>query len=157
MERVDGLLLGAQQQHQYFNSSDHVTATHKGMDMEYHAIAGVNVQDRVQFEADKQAVYRYLGILGDILSCVVQCCFFSDSRHPLFPLLALLLEKCEEATRGEVDTRVVLSSLENDVRAFIQHERDGNKTLMTDDAEVDGLVLHKHWSIMTSSITFISS
>lgn len=63
-----------------------------------------------------------------------------NSRHPLFPLLALLLEKCEEATRGEVDTRVVLSSLENDVRAFVQHERDGNKTLMTDDAEVDGLV-----------------
>lgn len=59
MERVDGLLLsGAQQQHQYFNSSDHGSAAHKGLDMEYHAIAGVNVQDRVQFEADKQAVYR---------------------------------------------------------------------------------------------------
>ncbi|XP_057374948.1 homeobox protein PKNOX2-like [Daphnia carinata] len=119
MERVDVLLSGAQQQHQYFNSSDHVSAAHKGMDVEYHAIAGVNVQDRVQFEADKQAVYR----------------------HPLFPLLALLLEKCEEATRGEVDTRVVLQGLENDVRAFVQHERDGNKTLMTDNAEVDGLML----------------
>ncbi len=58
MERVDVLLSGAQQQHQYFNSSDHVSAAHKGMDVEYHAIAGVNVQDRVQFEADKQAVYR---------------------------------------------------------------------------------------------------
>jgi len=56
-------------------------------------------------------------------------------------LLALLLEKCEEATRGEVDTRVVLQGLENDVRAFVQHERDGNKTLMTDNAEVDGLVI----------------
>lgn len=59
MERVDGLLLsGAQQQHQYFNNSDHGTTAHKGMDIGYHAIAGVNVQDRVQFEADKQAVYR---------------------------------------------------------------------------------------------------
>jgi hypothetical protein len=58
----------------------------------------------------------------------------------LFPLLALLLEKCEEATRGEVDTRVVLSSLENDVKAFIQQERDDNKKLMTDNVEVDGLV-----------------
>lgn len=58
MERVDGLLLsGAQQQHQYFNSSDHATSAHKGMDMDYNA--GVNVLDRVQFEADKQAVYRY--------------------------------------------------------------------------------------------------
>ena len=61
-------------------------------------------------------------------------------RHPLFPLLALLLEKCEEATRGEVDTRVVLSSLENDVKAFIQQEKEGNKPLMTNDVEVDGLV-----------------
>lgn len=73
-----------------------------------------------------------------LVSFVDYC--FRIARHPLFPLLALLLEKCEEATRGEVDTRVVLSSLENDVRAFIQHEKDGNKTLMTDDAEVDGLV-----------------
>jgi hypothetical protein len=64
----------------------------------------------------------------------------SVPRHPLFPLLALLLEKCEEATRGEQDTRVVLSGLENDVRAFIQHGKDGNKKLMTDDPEVDGLV-----------------
>lgn len=58
----------------------------------------------------------------------------------MFPLLALLLEKCEEATRGEIDTRVVLSSLESDVKAFIQQERDSNKALMTDDVEVDGLV-----------------
>ena len=68
---------------------------------------------------------------------------FRFFRHPLFPLLALLLEKCEEATRGEVDTRTVLSSLENDVRVFIQHEKDGNKTLTTDDVEVDGLVREK--------------
>lgn len=61
-------------------------------------------------------------------------------RHPLFPLLALLLEKCEEATRGEVDTRIVLGSLESDVKAFIQHEREGNKALTTDNMEVDGLV-----------------
>lgn len=39
-----------------------------------------------------------------------------------------------------MDTRVVLGGLENDVRAFIQHERDGNKKLVTDNPEVDGLV-----------------
>ena len=66
--------------------------------------------------------------------------FASFIRHPLFPLLALLLEKCEEATRGEVDTRVVLGSLEDDVKAFIQHEKEENKALMTDNLEVDGLV-----------------
>jgi len=62
-------------------------------------------------------------------------------RHPLFPLLALMLEKCEEATRGEADTQTVLSSLENDVQVFIQHEKDGNKMLTTDDVEVDELML----------------
>ena len=72
--------------------------------------------------------------------CAILTCFNCSVRHPLFPLLALLLEKCEEATRGEVDTRVVLSSLENDVKAFIQQERDDNKKLMTDNVEVDGLV-----------------
>ena len=63
MEQVDvGLLLsGAQQQQlQYFHSS----ASHKGLDIEYQNVpAGVNnVQDRVQFEADKQAVYRYFNL-----------------------------------------------------------------------------------------------
>jgi len=66
--------------------------------------------------------------------------FFVLTRHPLFPLLALLLEKCEEATRGDQDTRVVLGSLEEDVRAFIQHGKDGNKKLTTENPEVDGLV-----------------
>lgn len=80
-------------------------------------------------------------IAGSAHQFVASSLSSSIFRHPLFPLLALLLEKCEEATRGEVDTRVVLQGLENDVRAFIQHERDGNKTLMTDDAEVDGLVI----------------
>lgn len=64
----------------------------------------------------------------------------SSCRHPLFPLLALLLEKCEEATRGELETRVVLSSLDNDVQAFVKHEIDSNKNLMTDNPEVDSLV-----------------
>ena len=84
----------------------------------------------------------------------VSHCLFG--RHPLFPLLALLLEKCEEATRGEVDTRVVLGSLENDVRAFIQHEAEGNKKLMTDNPEVDGLVSHLAQPPQRYTMTFLT-
>lgn len=77
-------------------------------------------------------------------------------RHPLFPLLALMLEKCEEATRGEADTQTVLSSLENDVQVFIQHEKDGNKMLTTDDVEVDELVRQiRSMGISLFSLTYI--
>lgn len=112
---MDGLLSGAQQQHHYY-SSDHAN---KEMSLDYNDGLATAIQDRSQFEADKQSVYR----------------------HPLFPLLALLLEKCEEATRGEADTQTVLSSLENDVQVFIQHEKEGNKSLTTNDVEVDELML----------------
>lgn len=82
MERVDGLLLsGAQQQHQYFNSSDHATPAHKGMDVDFNN--GVNVQDRVQFEADKQAVYRYFVIHKNLLFHLLTVLF--DVQAPVVP------------------------------------------------------------------------
>lgn len=128
-----------QQQHQYY-SHVHTLESGKGLDLEYQAAEAGGVLDRAQFEADKQAVYRYTPQPGYITKSeeIVLTLYFY--RHPLFPLLALLLEKCEEATRGEVDTRVVLSSLENDVKAFIDQEKESNKPLMTNNVEVDGLV-----------------
>jgi len=119
MNGIESLLLnGAQQQHHYYSNNGGAVSKEMGS-FDYHSGASSEVQNRTQFEADKQAVYR----------------------HPLFPLLALLLEKCEEATRGDQDTRVVLGSLEEDVRAFIQHGKDGNKKLTTENPEVDGLML----------------
>lgn len=51
---MDGLLSGAQQQHHYY-SSDHAN---KEMSLDYNDGLATAIQDRSQFEADKQSVYR---------------------------------------------------------------------------------------------------
>ena len=73
-------------------------------------------QSQAQFEADKRAVYE----------------------HPLFPLLALLLEKCELATQtADVCSAETFSA---DVQAFIQHQQRDRKPFLIDQPEVDQLV-----------------
>ena len=73
-------------------------------------------QNQAQFEADKRAVYE----------------------HPLFPLLALLLEKCELATQtADVCSPEAFSA---DVQAFIQHQQRDRKPFLIDQPEVDQLV-----------------
>lgn len=75
-----------------------------------------NLVDQAQFEADKRAVYK----------------------HPLFPLLALLFERCEQATQSSDN-----ASTENfnmDIQAFVQHQEHDRKPFLTNDAEIDGLV-----------------
>lgn len=59
-------------------------------------------------------------------------------RHPLFPLLAMLLEKCELATQtNECPTA---TTFDNDIKNYImQHNRDG-KPFFTEDQELDNLV-----------------
>lgn len=59
-------------------------------------------------------------------------------RHPLFPLLAMLLEKCEVATQtSECPTS---ATFDNDIKNYImQHNREG-KPFFTDDQELDNLV-----------------
>ena len=59
-------------------------------------------------------------------------------RHPLFPLLALLLEKCELAMRtAEVG---VCESVSSDVRAFVRHQHSDHKPLAAARPEVNQLV-----------------
>ena len=59
MDDASGLLLsGAHLQHHYYGGDDN---ENKDIGWEYHA--GSHVQDRAQFEADKQAVYR-LELIG---------------------------------------------------------------------------------------------
>ncbi|XP_043215039.1 homeobox protein PKNOX2-like [Amphibalanus amphitrite] len=74
-------------------------------------------QSQAQFEADKRAVYE----------------------HPLFPLLALLLEKCELATQtADVCSAETFSA---DVQAFIQHQQRDRKPFLIDQPEVDQLMI----------------
>ncbi|XP_050425758.1 homeobox protein PKNOX2-like [Adelges cooleyi] len=83
------------------------------------AIANNNIQqpDQAVFEADKRAVYK----------------------HPLFPLLALLFERCEQATQS-----ATISNSENfniDIQAFVQHQERDRKPFLTNDTEIDGLMI----------------
>ncbi|XP_037086049.1 homeobox protein PKNOX2-like [Pollicipes pollicipes] len=74
-------------------------------------------QNQAQFEADKRAVYE----------------------HPLFPLLALLLEKCELATQtADVCSAETFSA---DVQAFIQHQQRDRKPFLINQPEVDELMI----------------
>ncbi|CAH0689098.1 unnamed protein product [Chilo suppressalis] len=73
--------------------------------------------DQAQFEADKRAVYK----------------------HPLFPLLALLLERCEQATAGAEPPAA--DAFGADLQAFVQHQRRDRRPFLVDDPEIDGLMI----------------
>ncbi|XP_055322412.1 homeobox protein PKNOX1-like isoform X1 [Sitodiplosis mosellana] len=97
------------------------------------ASPNANIIDQAQFEADKRAVYK----------------------HPLFSLLALMLEKCEQATQGYIPkaSSTTSSSSPNgtsngesdsftkDIQAFIQMLEKENRPLLTNNAELDGLMI----------------
>ncbi|XP_022248632.1 homeobox protein PKNOX2-like [Limulus polyphemus] len=70
-----------------------------------------------QFEADKRAVYK----------------------HPLFPLLALLFEKCEIAMQSSESP--LSESFNMDIQAFVQHQERDRKPIFSDNPEVDGLMI----------------
>lgn len=76
-----------------------------------------DAQAQAQLEADKRAVYK----------------------HPLFPLLALLFEKCERATQSA--EAPCSESFSSDIQAFVQHQEQDRKPFFSDDPEVDGLMV----------------
>ncbi|XP_050526900.1 homeobox protein PKNOX2-like [Daktulosphaira vitifoliae] len=83
------------------------------------SLANNNIQqpDQAVFEADKRAVYK----------------------HPLFPLLALLFERCEQATQSA--TILNSESFNTDIQAFVQHQEQDRKPFFTNDTEIDGLMI----------------
>ncbi|KAK7582593.1 hypothetical protein V9T40_014038 [Parthenolecanium corni] len=73
--------------------------------------------DQAAFEADKRTVYK----------------------HPLFPLLALIFERCEQATQcAEIPSAEGFSM---DIQAFVQHQDKDQRPFLTNDDEVDGLMI----------------
>ncbi|KAJ8980379.1 hypothetical protein NQ317_009373 [Molorchus minor] len=73
--------------------------------------------DQAQFEADKRAVYK----------------------HPLFPLLALLFERCELATQSSDLQSSDAFNL--DIQAFVQHQERDRKPFLSNEPEIDGLMI----------------
>lgn len=59
-------------------------------------------------------------------------------RHPLFPLLALLFEKCEQATQGS--ECITSASFDVDIENFVHQQEREHKPFFSEDPELDNLV-----------------
>ncbi|KAJ7416609.1 hypothetical protein BTVI_35145 [Pitangus sulphuratus] len=75
------------------------------------------VESQTPMDADKQAIYR----------------------HPLFPLLALLFEKCEQSTQGSEGT--TSASFDVDIENFVRKQEKEGKPFFCEDPETDNLGL----------------
>lgn len=73
--------------------------------------------DQAQFEADKRQIYK----------------------HPLFPLLALLFEKCELATQSAECPSS--DSFNVDIQAFVQHQQQEKRPLLAESEETNELMI----------------
>ncbi|XP_060703090.1 homeobox protein PKNOX2 isoform X3 [Hemiscyllium ocellatum] len=80
-------------------------------------VATVPLDPQAQLESDKRAVYR----------------------HPLFPLLALLFEKCEQATQGS--ECITSASFDVDIENFVHQQEQEHKPFFSDDPEIDSLMV----------------
>ena len=70
-------------------------------------------------------------------------------RHPLFPLLALLFEKCELATQSSECPST--ESFNLDIQAFVQHQGREGKPFFTDNHDVNDLVINYKLIMLNSS------
>nr|ACM08334.1 Homeobox protein PKNOX1 [Salmo salar] len=59
-------------------------------------------------------------------------------RHPLFPLLALLFEKCEQSTQGS--DCVTSASFDVDIENFVRSQEKEGKAFFSEDPDLDNLV-----------------
>ncbi|XP_075703368.1 homeobox protein PKNOX1 isoform X1 [Rhinoderma darwinii] len=60
-------------------------------------------------------------------------------RHPLFPLLALLFEKCEGCTQGSEST--TSASFDLDIETFVRRQHKEGKDFFSEDPETDSLMV----------------
>merc|ERR1711892_1153972 len=73
--------------------------------------------DQAQFESDKRLIYK----------------------HPLFPLLALLFEKCELATQSAECPSS--EGFNVDIQAFVQHQQQDKRPLLSESDEANELMI----------------
>ncbi|XP_056308724.1 homeobox protein PKNOX1-like, partial [Danio aesculapii] len=60
-------------------------------------------------------------------------------RHPLFPLLALLFEKCEQSTLGS--DCVTSASFDVDIENFVRSQEKDGKAFFSEDPDLDNLMV----------------
>ena len=73
----------------------------------------------------------------------VKCNFSPSSvpRHPLFPLLALLFEKCEQSTLSS--DCITSASFDVDIENFVRCQEKEGKPFFSEDPELDSLVRYR--------------
>ncbi|KAL7298242.1 hypothetical protein TKK_0009228 [Trichogramma kaykai] len=76
----------------------------------------IHQQDQAQFEADKRAVYK----------------------HPLFPLLGYMFEKCELATLSYDSSP---EDVNGELQQFLQQQASVRQACFVHDPEIDGLMI----------------
>ncbi|KAL0183815.1 hypothetical protein M9458_019511, partial [Cirrhinus mrigala] len=59
--------------------------------------------------------------------------------HPLFPLLALLFEKCEQSTQGS--DCVTSASFDVDIENFVRSQEKEGKAFFSEDPDLDNLMV----------------
>ncbi|XP_026074347.1 homeobox protein PKNOX1-like isoform X1 [Carassius auratus] len=67
---------------------------------------------------------------------VYKACIY---RHPLFPLLALLFEKCEQSTQGS--DCVTSASFDVDIENFVRVQEKDGKAFFSEDPDLDSLMV----------------
>ena len=67
-------------------------------------------------------------------------CFVLSLRHPMYPLLVLLLEKCEIATKS-ADSQPS-ANLNEELKAFLQRLQREKPSLFSEDKETNELVTY---------------
>ena len=92
-------------------------------------------QSLLQQQATTSEVASALQSLGGVVNVNEKVAIY---RHPLFPLLRVLFEKCEIATNSieHVDS----INFDNEIKVFITQMAKENKPFFTDNVEVDTLV-----------------
>jgi len=88
-----------------------------------------------------------------VVIVVVVVVFVVVARHSLFPLLALLFERCEQATHAP--DSAALSSLKADIQLFVQHQQQRDGKFSSDDPEVDSLVSIALYSLLCHSMHLV--
>nr|XP_033798631.1 homeobox protein PKNOX1 isoform X1 [Geotrypetes seraphini]XP_033798632.1 homeobox protein PKNOX1 isoform X1 [Geotrypetes seraphini] len=84
---------------------------------EAEGLGSMPLESQNPMDTDKQAIYR----------------------HPLFPLLALLFEKCEGSTQGSECT--TSASFDIDIENFVRKQEKEGKPFFCEDSETDSLMV----------------
>ncbi|CAI5670746.1 unnamed protein product [Oreochromis niloticus] len=109
------------------------------------SIASLQMQGVIKVDSDSEQKFME-GTLGEVPSPAPtepQTPMDADKasiyRHPLFPLLALLFEKCEQSTLSS--ECITSASFDVDIENFVRNQEKEGKPFFSEDPELDNLMV----------------